>query len=308
MNNINSLHTLKRSIYALIVLMISLIVMSSVSGIASAAVENPQTGGVGLQGTISAPPPTQAATISSPANGAVFTSLPITVRGLCPNGLLVKIFKNNVFSGSVPCENGSYSIQMDLFSSRNDLVARVYDSLDQAGPDSNTVSVTFNDSTSRPNVAARVSLTSNYARRGANPNEILLWPLVISGGTSPYAISVDWGDSTAADVYTVTTPGDFNIKHKFEQAGSYRVLIKAADKDGAIAYLQVTAIGNGEVKQSSVAGATADKSSTPGKTVILWQPAAIAIPLIITTFWLGKKYEIKRVKTRLSRGEHPFGE
>ncbi len=270
------------------------------------AVDNPQTGGVGVQGTISAPPPTQAATITSPANGAVFTTLPVTVRGFCPNNLLVKMFKNNVFSGSVPCQNGSYSIQIDLFSSKNDLVARVYDDLDQAGPDSNTVSVTFNDNTSRPDVAARVSLTSNYARRGANPKEALTWPLIISGGTSPYAVSVDWGDGTPADVYTVTTPGEFTIKHQFDQSGVYRALVKAADKNGTIAYLQLTAIGNGEVKQSNVAGATADKSSTPGKTVVLWQPAAIAIPLILATFWLGKHYEIKRVKAKLSKGEHPF--
>lgn len=270
------------------------------------AVDNPQSGGVGVQGTISSPPPTQAATIVSPANGAVFTELPVTVRGFCPNGLLVKVFKNNVFSGSALCQNGSYSVQIDLFSSQNDLVARVYDSLDQAGPDSNQVTVTFNDNTSRPDVGARVSLTSNYARRGANPGQELSWPIIISGGTAPYAISVDWGDGTPADVYTQTTAGEFIIKHKFEQAGQYRALIKAADKNGVIAYLQLTAIGNGEVKDANVAGAAADKS-TPSKTVILWQPAAIAIPLIASTFWLGKRYELKRVKTRLSRGEHPFG-
>jgi len=270
------------------------------------AVDNPQTGGVGVQGTISAPPPSQSPTISSPANGAVFTTLPVTVTGFCPNGYLVKVFKNNVFSGSVPCQNGSYSIKIDLFSSKNDLVARIYDDLDQAGPDSNLVSVTFNDSASGPNIGARVSLTSNYARRGANPGQELTWPVIISGGTTPYAISVDWGDGTPADVYTQTTAGEFIIKHKFDQAGQYKVLVKAADKNGAVAYLQLTAIGNGEVKNANVAGATADKS-TPAKTVVLWQPAAIALPLIASTFWLGKRYELKRVKTRLSRGEHPFG-
>lgn len=272
------------------------------------AVENPQNGGIGMQGTISAPPPSQAPTISSPNNGAVFTNLPVTVSGLCPSNLLVKMFKNNVFSGSVVCNNGSYSIQIDLFSSRNDLVARAYDDLDQASPDSNTVSVVFNDSTARPDVSARVSLTTNYARRGANPKEVLSWPVIISGGTSPYAVSVDWGDGTTADVYTQTTAGEFIIRHTYEQAGVYRALIKASDKNGMIAYLQLTAIGNGDTSQQAVAGATADKSSGTGKTVVLWQPAAIALPMIIITFWLGKKYELKKIKGRLMRGEHPFGE
>ncbi len=59
------------------------------------------------------------------------------MSGICPGDLLVKIFKNNVFAGSVQCKNGSYSIVIDLFSGQNELVARVYDALDQPGPDSN---------------------------------------------------------------------------------------------------------------------------------------------------------------------------
>jgi hypothetical protein len=284
-------------------------VVLGLNGVALAQSYPPQTetGGVGLEGKISTPPPTQAASIVSPGNGAVFTTMPITVTGSCSNDLMVKIFKNNVFSGSVMCDRGSYNIQIDLFSSRNDLIARVYDALDQAGPDSNTVSVTFNDSTARPDVPARVSLTTNYARRGANPKELLTWPIIISGGTSPYAVSVDWGDGSSNDVYSVTTPGEFTIKHQFEQSGVYRALVKASDKNGAIAYLQLVAVGNGDAKQPSVAGATADKNQTTGKTVIMWQPAAIAIPLIISTFWVGKRYEILRVKKRLQKGEHPFG-
>lgn len=272
--------------------------------LATAQSPNPQQGGIGVQGQISAPPPTQAATISSPANGAVFTSLPITITGLCSNGLIVKIFKNDIFSGADACSNGSYSVQIDLFSGRNDLVARVFDSLDQAGPDSNLVSVTFNDNASRPDIAARVSVTSNYARRGANPGQDLSWPIVISGGTAPYAVSVDWGDGTPSDLYSVATPGDFAIKHKFDNSGSYRTLIKATDRNNSVAYLQLVAVANGEAKQS---GADSSSTETTNKqTVILWQPMVIAIPFLLSTFWLGKKYELKRIKSSLQRGEQPF--
>src|SRR5947208_1368384 len=97
--------------------------------------QNPQSGSVGLQGQISAPPPSVGATISIPRDGQSFTTLPVTVSGICPKDLLVKLFKNNVFGGSVQCKNGSYSLLIDLFSGQNELVARVYDSLDQAGPD-----------------------------------------------------------------------------------------------------------------------------------------------------------------------------
>jgi hypothetical protein len=274
-------------------------------GSASAQVNNPETGGVGVQGTISSPPPTSSPTISSPGNGSTFTALPVTVRGICTGDLLVKIFKNNVFSGAAVCRNGSYSIDIDLFSSKNDLVARHYDALDQSGPDSNPVSVTFNDNAAKPEIAARISLTTNYARRGANPKELLQWPMVLSGGVAPYAVTIDWGDTAKNDVQTVSTPGEFIIKHTYDSAGVYKILVKAADKNGAVAYMQLVGVGNGAVdpQKGQVAGATA----TGTRTVILWQPAAIAIPLILATFWLGKKAEVKRIKRRVAEGKHPFG-
>jgi hypothetical protein len=263
-----------------------------------------QSGGVGIEGKISAPPPTQAPTIVSPANGRVFSALPVTVSGWCPNNLLVKVFKNDVFSGSAMCRNSSYAIDIDLFSASNQLIARVYDALDQAGPDSNKVTVTFHDSVNPGNIENRVFITSNYARKGSNPNELLTWPIIITGGTPPYAISVDWGDGTTNDLYTATSPGQFDIKHKYSQSGTYRALIKATDKNNSTAYLQLVAISNGKANEQAVAGVAASKQT--GQTVILWQPAAIAIPLVLTTFWLGKKYEVTRIKRKLQKGEHPF--
>lgn len=122
-----------------------------------------ESGSVGLEGKISSPPPTTPATISFPRDGAVITDLPVTVTGICPNGLLVKLFKNNVFAGAGQCNNGSFSIQIDLFSGRNELVARVYDDLDQAGPDSNIVTVTF--PFSGFSTGSRISLTSSFAQQ-----------------------------------------------------------------------------------------------------------------------------------------------
>src|ERR1041385_9148280 len=98
---------------------------------------NPQSGALGVEGLVNGAPPTQAPTISVPKNGQTFSSIPITVSGLCQSGLLVEIFKNDVFSGSAQCRNGSFSLLVDLFNGQNDLIARVYDALNQASPDSN---------------------------------------------------------------------------------------------------------------------------------------------------------------------------
>jgi hypothetical protein len=266
---------------------------------------NPQDNGIGLSGTISSPPPTQGATITSPASGAVFTSLPVTVTGFCPNTLLVKIFKNNVFSGSVMCSDNSYSIQIDLFSGQNDLIARVYDALDQAGPDSNKVTVTFNDNAATAGITDKVSLSSNYARRGSNPKEELTWPIIISGGTAPFAISVDWGDTTTADLYSVAIPGEFIIKHTYDQSGSYKVLVKGTDSKNTVAYLQLVAISNGQASSSAQNTGTGTTGGKSGSS-IYWQVPAITIPIMLSTFWLGKRYERNQVKKRIERGEHPI--
>lgn len=279
---------------------LSLVLFQNLSqGVAHAAQES---GSVGLEGRISSDPPKNGATITFPTNGSSITNLPTTVSGLCPTGLLVKIFKNNVFAGSTQCVNGSFSLQIDLFSGRNELVARVYDDLDQAGPDSNIVVVTFPfEGIVAPN---RVSLTSPFAKRGANPGEILTWPIVISGGTSPYAVSVDWGDGKAPDLISQPFPGNFNITHIYDSPGVYNIIVRATDKSGALAFLQLVGVANGPVGQNNSNGQNDGSASTITKTKILWQPAAIAIPLIATSFWLGTRYELYVLRKRLENNEN----
>lgn len=257
---------------------------------------------VGMQGRISSPPPTVGATISVPRTGQNFSQLPVTVSGICPKGLLVKIFKNNVFAGSADCQNGSFSILIDLFNGQNDLVARVYDSLDQAGPDSNTVTVTFSDN--RTGASLRPSLTSNYAKRGANPGQTLVWPIILSGGSGPYAISVDWGDGKPPDLMSLGFPGPFDIKHVYDTPGVYNVVVKAVDREGGTAFLQLVAVANGPLSQDQAGEGEDDKPET--KTIILWWPMAILIPLLFVAFWLGGRNKMKIIRKKIERGERPF--
>jgi hypothetical protein len=272
----------------------------------SFAITNPQTNGVGLQGEVAAPAPTVAASIVSPANGANFTAVPMTLTGSCPANTLVKIFKNGVFGGAVACQAGAYSIQVDLFSGQNELKATVYDSLNQAGPDSKTITVNYTNVVANPALSSLVTLTSNFGQRGANPKQELVWPIIISGGNAPYAVSVDWGDLSPADVYSQTAVGQFTIKHTYQQAGLFKVFIKAVDQNGVSAFLQLSGVANGQVVQSSVAGASTTK--TPSVSSVSWQVFAFSFSAIIVTFWLGRGFGTKTVKSKLQRGEHPFGE
>jgi hypothetical protein len=272
------------------------------SGVAMAATgpssENPQSGSVGLQGTVASDPPTRGATITSPTSGQAFTQAPVSVNGLCPSGLLVKVFANNVFVGSALCVNGSYSLQIDLFDGKNDIVARVFDALDQPGPDSNIVSVTFTSNQFKQSGFPLLTLTSNYARRGASPGQPLIWPIIMTGGTGPYAISISWGDNKPATLLSREFPGTFDISHVYDAAGVYTIVIKATDKNGMSAYLQLIGEANGAVTQAT---GTTDGTGQNQKPLIkvLWLPAAIAIPLIASSFWLGKKYELSVLRKQL---------
>lgn len=258
--------------------------------------QNPQSGSIGLEGTISTAPPTRGATITTPGNGASFTTTPITVAGLCPSGVLVKIFDNNVFVGATTCNNGSYSLQIDLFSGSNQLVARVYDALDQAGPDSNTVTVTFNDA-QFAQFGTRVMLTSIYARRGANPGTELDWPVILSGGVGPYAISIDWGDGSSPQLQSLSNPGDFTIKHTYTNSGVYRVIVRATDKNNTTAFLQLVAVADGAAQ--SGAGSTGNNNTSQLRTIVLWWPVLLILPLLFVTFWLGRRHELYVLRKEL---------
>jgi hypothetical protein len=255
-----------------------------------------QSGSVGVQGTIPSPPPSRGATIAVPSNGAVFSSEPINVSGICPAGLLVKLFDNNVFVGSVTCSSGgSFSLQTDLFSGRNDLLARVYDSLDQPGPDSSTVTVTFNDAQFQQ-FGTHVSLTTAYAERGAAPGAELDWPISLSGGVGPYAISVDWGDGTSPDLISQSFPGTINIKHTYKAAGLYNVIVKATDKNGGAAFLQLVGQATGAIQHT-------DKPSSGSNNLLIekdvqWWPSLIGLPLIVAAFWLGRRFELADLRRR----------
>ena len=259
-----------------------------------------QSGSVGLQATVPGPAPSSAPTIDIPSNGQSFGSSLIKVSGLCQSGLLVEVFKNNVFAGSGECGGGSYSLQVDLFNGRNDLVARQYDALNQSSPDSNTVSITLN--TSFGGNPPQVFITTQYAKRGADPGSVLTWPLAISGGSAPYAISVDWGDQTAFELLSVGQAGDFNINHTYQAAGIFNVTVKAVDSDGNTAFLQIVGVGNGPVTQQT----KQNNQKIIIEREVVWWPFIVLLILAATSFWLGRQHQLDTIRKRLRRGQRPF--
>lgn len=257
---------------------------------------DPQSGSIGLTGIMPGPPPADPPNITSPGNGQRFTTTPIAVKGTCPKGTLVELFKNDIFAGSTFCDDGTFAIDIDLLFGRNDLVARSYDDLNQSSPASNTVTVYYDfagvASSSLQSLdfgTAQLLLNSDAVYRGVFPDKQMAFVLTVLGGRAPYAININWGDSTN-DLVPRGTSGTFNTIHVYKKPGTYQISVQATDADGRVAFITVAAIVNG---QPAVALATKTTTETPNMWLNLW-PLVVATIGIIISFFLGEVRE-KRV-------------
>ena len=258
---------------------------------------SPAPGSYGLEVTKRQPPPTTTASIAAPANGTAYSTSPITVSGSCTNDLLVEVYDNGALVGAINCQNSTYSIQVSLFTGTNDINATQFDDLDQASPDSNHISVTYNNADFQA-FGTLVTLTSDYGRRAASPGADLTWPLLLSGGTGPYAVSVDWGDGKPVELKSQPLSGQFSVDHAYAQSGIYHVVVKVADTNGVSAFLQLVAVANGTPTAGSTVG-TSGGGSTGTVTKVLWLPTAVGLVLLLPTYWLGRRSELVSLHRKL---------
>lgn len=281
-----------------ILLLVVGLVLGTYTSYAATPYNGPEGGSVGLSGTVPGKPPTTAPTIDTPKSGARTSVSPITVTGTCPKDTLVELFKSNIFAGSVPCDSsGKYTIDIDLLIGENVLMARVYDDLNQPSPDSNKP-IVFYDAlpaqsgplTSLDFGGAQLLLNTDAVFRGIFPNQEMSIPIDILGGTPPYAINIQWGDSSNKMVPRANNQS-FSVGHIYKNPGTYQVTIQGTDANGRVAFLTVAAIVNG---QASTAGATDGEPSIPASTMAqlltLW-PLYTSMVAIAISFWLGERRE-----------------
>lgn len=262
--------------------------------------DGPESGSVGLTGVVPGKPPTTAATIETPSNGQRFSATPITVTGTCPENTLVEIFKTDIFAGSTTCSStGRYTVEIDLLIGENRLVARVYDALNQPGPDSNMVTVfydalpiQFGPLASFDFAGAQLLINTDAVIRGVFPEKEMAMRIDIIGGRPPYAVNVQWGDSTNKVIPRGDNIG-FTVAHTYKKPGIYQVGIQASDADGRVAFLTVASIVNGQ--PDVVAAATSQNNQN--MLLMLW-PLYTAILTAVISFWLGEKREKHVLKVR----------
>ncbi|HSX00872.1 MAG TPA: PKD domain-containing protein [Candidatus Saccharimonas sp.] len=258
---------------------------------------NPQSGSVGLSGTVRGPAPTQAAVITAPHDGQRFTSIPITVAGTCPQNTFVEIDKNAVFGGVTDCRSdGTFTLQVDLFDGQNTLIARVSDALGQFGPDSTPVVVFYDAPTlSLPGgqVGRQLFLESNVTVQGGSPGDMLTRYITIVGGTGPYAVSWDWGDG-GTSLVSQAADGSTSASHSYERAGNYRVVVHVSDAGGNAALLQLVTVINGPTQAVGANGGSG-LGALPGYLIAIWPLFLLAL-IVVITFWLGERREKRKLE------------
>lgn len=259
------------------------------------------TGSYSVTAVVPGPRPSKPAVITSPQDGQVFTTNPVTVSGTCPDKSLVKIFTNGILVGSILCgPTERFSIPIDLVVGKNDLTALPYNALDQEGPTSPTVHVTLNQPAGGPGFSTELIIQSENYYRGTVPGSEITWPIELIGGQAPYAVSVDWGDGTS-DLITRLAPGAFTVKHTYKKVGGYLgyfpLIIRATDSVGHTAFLQLTTIVNAAKAGASNTGD--QNNSITSKLWIIW-PLWIVLLLMILSFWLGERREKAIMRRQLT--------
>jgi hypothetical protein len=278
---------------------------------------------------IPGPPVTNQATIETPTTGEHFNSIPIDINGNCPaNAAYVEIFSNGVMKGSAICgPDFSYQISVDLFPGVNELVAHSFNITDDEGPVSATVSVFYdvpqppptvpNDgvgspSSPSPEATPLLLIKTAFLYKGYYVGDKVEWPIEISGGNPPYALSIDWGDGTT-DVISRGRPGKFNIAHTYSQAGgykgSYEVKVKASDSKGKKAYLQFFVIISEDTQVAPVGSIYSKPPPRLGGSLrwllVAW-PAYGVVVLMTLSYILGEREEMIILrKNGMLKRRHP---
>ena len=271
--------------------------------------------------------PTVGATITQPTTGDRFAVSTQTVRGTCPLGLMVEIYRGGTFAGSTLCDAGGlYNLLITLLPGQNNLIARDLDALSQAGPDSATVSVFYDvpppppspsptatpavspppgSPTPAPKVPPKsLSQPATQARPQATP--VPPPPFYLESATH----AIQGADPTAAISWQVQIHGgrspyqitwEWGDGHQDTNVATTAGAISGShryDRPGAYRVLaRVRDAANNEavisllaIINGAPAGAITSPIEPPGNLLLVW-PALVMMSLLVSSFWLGERHK-----------------
>jgi len=264
---------------------------------------------------VSAPLVTMPAVITS-FHDQDHTGDPVaTISGTCSSQTAyVTVTIDNTPVGTSDCSSSFFAVKVTLQPGANNLQAIAYNSTDDQGPTNPPITVFYdvavapsrstissrtlidNPTQSAPAISA-LTLMNNYRYQVHRPGELWRWDIQISGGTPPYALTVNWGDGLSLPDETVEPAT--SITHMFSQAGIYHITVTASDTGGRSASLQLLAIVQPYPAVPSVISNLLQDVRT--YLWVIW-PTYAVVALMVTSFWLGESQGVAvAVKSQLIR-------
>lgn len=268
--------------------------------------------------------PTIGAVITSPTNSARFTDKKIKVSGTCEAYSFVTISSNSQPIGSTVCtEAGIFTLDVDLFEGTNSLTAQNYDDLNQPGPATPAIVVELDATTSIttpvtipeatffiPSAETDATHCRTYQPASVADNQggdvrvsIVCMPLVIqkdavntlgvivSGGTAPYALNIDWGFDGAHTLKSVPRSGYWPIDFTYTAAGTYKISSTITDSLGKAGSADAAVKVSGQTAATTPVAAIQETI----KSSIAWfeTPIPLYVSAVAVTagFWIGDLFD-----------------
>lgn len=132
--------------------------------------------------------------------------------------------------------------------------------------------------------------------------ETLSLPLAIEGGTAPFALSVDWGD-TNRDLVAILDNKKRTLQHTYATSGFYQIYLEATDSVGASAQVQTVVSVNGDSTIEPISSVEKILDAAESVWVDAPVPLYFAAVALAVGFWIGDIFQrIALAKNARSNG------
>lgn len=149
---------------------------------------------------------------------------------------------------------------------------------------------------------ANPTIIANCIKRSVFTGDTITLPVRITGGTPPYALSINWGDGLT-ELKTVLDTDYHNYQHTYSTAGIIGVSFKTTDAKGMTSFLQTVVQVNGA---STPATATTPFTNITAGLSSVWTeapvPLYVAAVTLVLGFWVGDIFQ--RLFTNGGRGSN----
>jgi hypothetical protein len=292
--------------------------------------------GTHISVNVAGDPPTEGAQILFPVTNHLTKISLLQVTGTCPTDTLVAIYNNATFAGSATCSStGEFAITIQLFEGINTIQAQNYDGLNQPGPTTPQVSITYEPETAAsdtpvepvvttpeqltpiqdvpatpitvpqpseqacfdlPNDTAVSSaetptISVNCIYRNIFAGDTFSLDVSVQGGTSPYALLVDWGDNST-DLVSISDNSVHRLQHVYQTSGFHKVVLGTTDSKGVKSQIQTVVSINGA---PSTGAPTNPVDDITKNIAAAWLqapvPLYIAALMLVLGFWVGDIFQ-----------------